>query len=55
MTNTFTEELIKIIVEKGLFALVLGVAGFWISKYLEIDKQKNLLNNKIIVLAEGVE
>jgi hypothetical protein len=48
MTNTFTEELIKIIVEKGLFALVLGVAGFWISKYLEIDKQKNLLNNKII-------
>lgn len=48
MTNTFTQELIKIIVEKGLLVVGVALVGYWISKYLEIDKQKNLLKNKII-------
>jgi hypothetical protein len=44
----FAEELIKIIVEKGLLVVGVAIVGYWISKYLEIDKQKNLLKNKII-------
>jgi hypothetical protein len=40
-------NLIEIIVEKGLLALIIAIAGYWISKYLEISKQKITLQNKI--------
>ncbi|TRX37818.1 hypothetical protein FNW52_02665 [Flavobacterium sp. ZT3R18] len=42
-----TDKLIEIIVEKGLLAIIIALAGFWISKYLEIDKQRITLQNKI--------
>lgn len=42
-----TEKLIVIIVEKGLLALIIAITGYWISKYLEINKQKITLQNKI--------
>lgn len=41
------EELIKIIVEKGLLSLIIIVVGYWLNKYLEISKQTNALKNKI--------
>ena len=35
-----TDKLIEIVVEKGLLALIIAIAGYWISKYLEINKQR---------------
>ena len=43
-----SEKIIEIIVEKGLLAIILSIVGFWLSRYLEIGKQNNLLKNKII-------
>jgi len=42
-----TDKLIEIIVEKGLLALIIVLSGYWISKYLEINKQRITLQNKI--------
>lgn len=42
-----SDKLIEIIVEKGLLALIVALAGYWISKYLEINKQRITLQNKI--------
>jgi len=42
-----TDKLIEIVVEKGLLALIIALAGYWISKYLEINKQRITLQNKI--------
>ena len=44
---TLNDELIVIIVEKGLLALIIAITGYWISKYLEINKQRIILQNKI--------
>ena len=41
------DKLIEIFVEKGLLALIILIAGYWVSKYLEVDKQRNLFKNKI--------
>ena len=52
-------ELIKIILEKGLLAIIILIIGYWVNKalekvkfenakYLELEKQNNALRNKII-------
>ena len=52
------DNLIEIILDKGLLAVIVTIVGFWINKslekikfenakYLELDKQNNLLKNRI--------
>ncbi len=41
------EDLIKIIVDKGLLSLIILIAGYWLNKYLEINKQATAFRNKI--------
>ncbi|GAB4395648.1 MAG: hypothetical protein OHK0053_05290 [Microscillaceae bacterium] len=54
-----TEQLITLIVDKGLLALLLAIVGYWVhrsleklkfenTKHLEIEKQNLLLNHKIL-------
>ena len=63
-----TEELIKILFEKGLLAVIIAIIGYWINKslekikfenakYLELEKQNAQLKNKIIESAreKGLE
>ncbi|WP_407524754.1 hypothetical protein PDL71_02305 [Lacibacter sp. MH-610] len=41
------DDLIKILIDKGLLSIMLLIAGYWVSKYLEINKQTNELRNKL--------
>lgn len=47
MNDKLNDKLIEIIVEKGLLALIIVLSGYYISKYLEINKQRITLQNKI--------
>ncbi|MFP9112490.1 hypothetical protein ACLI1A_01010 [Flavobacterium sp. RHBU_3] len=42
-----TDEIIKIVIEKGLIGVLIIIVGFYLNKFLEIDKQRNILKNKI--------
>ena len=63
-----SEELVKIIVEKGLLAVIIAIIGYWMNKslekikfenakYLELEKQNTQLKNKIVESAreKGLE
>lgn len=47
MDLKFKEEIIKIVIEKGLLSLIILIAGYWFNKLLETNKQNNELKNKL--------
>lgn len=47
MNTPFEQDIIKTLIDKGLLSLILLIAGYWISRLLEINKQKQELRNKL--------
>ena len=41
------QELINIVVDKGLLSLIVLIAGYWLNKFSEFNKQSIALRNKI--------
>ena len=42
----FHDQLILTIIDKGLIALIIAVAGFWLNRYLESFKSLRALENE---------
>jgi hypothetical protein len=47
MALELQDEIIKIVIDKGIFALLLVIAGFWINKKLEIFKNEQARLTKL--------
>jgi len=43
----FHEQLIITIVDKGLLALLLAIAGFWLNRYLDLFRSRQALENEL--------
>src|SRR5216684_6891739 len=43
----FHQQIVVTIIDKGLLALILAIAGFWLSKYLEAFKSRRALENEL--------
>jgi hypothetical protein len=48
----FNQELVKILLDKGLLALVLAVAGYWLNRMLEQSKARQALENELAKLKD---
>lgn len=44
---TFKQQLIMTILDKGLIALIVAVAGLWLNRYLEAFKNRQALENEL--------